>query len=225
MWIFPALAALVSGAFAGLVFRSWAHRRAPHLGAWGIALTMFALASLAAALGMLLEWTTALFRAYYLLGAILNVPVLALGTVYLLAPRRVASISAIALTVLAIGATIDVAEAELSAVPLDTAGIPSGSEVLPGEVRTLSRIYSFTGFFVVVGGASWSAVRMIRRGGPDLRRLALANLLIATGTTIVAVGSGLARYGRGAYFAVGLLLGVSVMFLGFIRTRQKATAP
>jgi hypothetical protein len=225
MWLFPFLAGLVSATFAALVLRSWAARRGPHLAAWGIALVMFAIASLAAASGMLFGWTSAMFRTYYLFGAIVNVPVLGLGTVYLLGARRVGHVAAIALTVVIVGAAIDVGEAPLHSGPLDTDGIPAGSQVLDEDVRTLSRIYSFTGFFVVAGGAAWSAIRLARRGGAHVRRLASANALIALGTTVAAIASGLARYEQGAYFGIGLFIGVSLMFLGFIRTRPRPTAP
>jgi hypothetical protein len=225
MWLFPLAAALVSAAFAVLVLRSWRVRRGPHLAAWSLALAMFGLASLAAALGMLLGWDGPLFRTYYLFGAIVNVPVLALGTVYLLAPRRVAHICTIAVAVLAVGAAVDVFEVGLRTEAFSTAGIPPASEVLPDSIRTLSRIFSFAGFFVVVGGAVWSAARLVRQRAPHLRRLAGANLLIAGGTTVTAAASGFVRYGRGSIFSIGLLVGVSLMFAGFLRTRARPTAP
>lgn len=225
MWLFPLLAGVVSAVFAALVFRSWAARRGPHLAAWGVALTMFAVASLAAAAGMVLDWSGSLFRTYYLFGAIVNVPVLALGTLYLLAPRKVANICTLIVVVISVGAAIDVFQASLQTEAFSTDGIPSASEVMSDSVRTLSRIYSFAGFIVVAGGAVWSAIRLTKQRAPHLKRLATANVLIALGTTVVAAGSSLARYGKGSYFAVGLLSGVSLMFLGFIRTRPKPTAP
>src|SRR5262245_65631793 len=51
---------------------------------------MFAAASGALWLAEAGGWSRPTFRAFYLFGAILNVPWLALGTVYLLASRRVA---------------------------------------------------------------------------------------------------------------------------------------
>jgi hypothetical protein len=151
--------------------------------------------------------------------------VLALGTIYLLAPRKAAHICTAIVAVLSLGAAVDVSEVTLNVAPLATNGIPPASEVLPESIRTLSRIFSFSGFFVVVGGAVWSAVRLIRQRGAHLRRLASANLLIALGTTVAATASGFARYQRGSIFSVGLLVGVSLMFLGFLRTRPRPTAP
>jgi hypothetical protein len=223
MWIFPLAAAGVSGVFASILFRGWKATPRPHLLAWSVALAMFAIASGAAATGMLAGWSAPSFRTYYLFGAILNVPVLALGTMHLLAPEREARLATSVVVLLSISAVIAVLGAELDTAALRTSGIPSGSEVMPPGPRVVSRYYSFAGFFVVVGGALWSAWRLARSRQAHLKRLAGANALIATGTFIVAVASGFARYGRGVIFAVGLFFGVSVMFLGFLMTRAKAS--
>ncbi len=228
MWLFPLAAAAVSGYLAGILAAQWRARHRSHLLAWSLALVMFAVASAAAGVGLLAGWTTSLYRAYYLFGAILNVPVLALGTIYLLAPRPVAHLFAVIVLVAGASATVVVTTAQMNAGGLDTSGIPRGSEVFPADVRLLSRFYSISGFLVVVSGAVWSAVRLLRRGEAHLRRLARANLLIAGGTTVVAAASEVARIGTGSaqgfIFAVGLLVGVSLMFLGFIRTRPPSSA-
>ena len=225
MWVFPLGAAVVSAVFAGLVGAAWWRRRRPHLAAWAVALAMFALASAAAAIGVLDRWTPAWFRVYYLLGAIVNVPVLAVGTIYLLAPRALARAAAVIVCLASLGAGIEVWEADVRAAALRTEGIPRGSRAVSSEVRALARVYSFAGFFVVAGGALWSAARLGRTGQEPLRRLAVANGLIAAGTVVVALGSGFAFYGRGLPFAIGLFAGVCLMFVGFLRTRPGAPSP
>ena len=221
MWIFPAAAALVSALFSARLFRDWRVRPRPHLACWAIALGMFAVASGAAAVGMMTGWPPAAFRIYYLFGAILNVPFLALGTLHLLAPPRIARVATAVVLLLTLSAVLAVAGAELNASGLATDGIPSGAEVMPEGPRMLSRLYSFTGFFIVVGGALWSAWRLARSREPASRRLAGANTLIAAGTFVVAVASGFARYGRGSIFAIGLFAGVGLMFMGFLRTSSR----
>ena len=99
MWSFPLCAALVSGLFGALVSWQWRHKRRPNLLAWGLALTLFALASAAAFAGMLWGWTAGWYRTYYLSGAIVNVPVLGLGTIYLLAPRKTAHLCSLVVIV------------------------------------------------------------------------------------------------------------------------------
>lgn len=223
MWLLPLGAAVVSGAFSALLAQQWWQRRRPNLLAWTIALGMFGVASLAAAIGMVGRWTPAWFRIYYLLGAIVNVPVLALGTIYLLTSRRIAHVCSAIVAVASIAATIAVFATDLKAgapEALATNGIPAGHSVMATGVRMMARYYSFAGFFVVVGGALWSARKLARQRQAHLSRLAAANGLIAAGTSIVALGSGFAFYGQGWPFALGLLVGVTVMFWGFLKTRS-----
>ena len=228
MWVFPLAAAIVSGYFSWLLGVQFSAKRRPNVLSWSIALGMFSLASAAAAFGGLVGWSPPVFRTYYLFGAVLNVPALALGTVYLLAPRRAANGLALVLIAASFVAVFVVFNADLRSAGLDTEGIPRGSQVLSEDVRLLSRYFSITGFLVVVGGALWSAARLARGRQPNLRRLAAANLLIALGTTVVAIASEMARIASGSVedlvFAAGLFIGVSVMFAGFLKTRPPQTA-
>jgi hypothetical protein len=184
---------------------------------------MFAVASFAPAVAMLGRWTPTWFRIYYLFGAIANVPVLGLGTIYLLCSRPLAVIATTVVVAASILSAVLVWGADIDVLALRTSGIPEGSEVMPEGVRLLARGLSFAGFAVVSGGAVWSAARLARSGSEErLRRLAVANGLIAFGTFVVAVGSSFAVYGRGLPFALGLFAGVTIMFWGFLTTRSGA---
>ena len=223
MWVFPLAATAISVTFFGVLLRSWSARRSPQLLAWAIALLMFTLASAAVLVGTSTEWTPGWFRIYYLFGAIANVPVLALGTLYLLTPRRFAHGCAALVAGATALAAIAVSRVDLTATSLDATGIPAAADVVTPAIRWLSRIYSFTGFFVVVGGAIWSAVKPGGRDRGADGKLVAANFLIALGTLVVAVGSTFARYGQGSVFAAGLALGIGLMFAGFLRARAPAT--
>lgn len=228
MWIFPLAAMVVSLVFAFNIGHQWFSRRKPHQLAWYIALLMFAVASGAAAVGMYAGWTPTWFRLYFIFGAIINVPVLALGTVYVLGYRRVGNVLAIIVGALCLFSIGYVFAGHLNTEPLSLHGrIPRARDVLPNNALLLARYMSFTGFFVVVGGALWSAWKLARRKEEHLRQLAKANILIAVGTSIVAAGSGFASLGSAgsAIFSVGLLLGVSMMFFGFLKTRATAVPP
>src|SRR5919198_1252121 len=78
------LATAVATLFAEATFARWRRKRSPHEAAWTVALALFALASAALATGAATGWDEGTFRVFYLLGAVLNVPWLALGTIYLL---------------------------------------------------------------------------------------------------------------------------------------------
>ncbi|HEX2052511.1 MAG TPA: hypothetical protein VHJ78_02135 [Actinomycetota bacterium] len=223
MGLFPLAAALVSGVFSLSLFRQFLDRRRPHQLAWGTALAAFAAASLFASIGMFAGWSPALFRSYYLFGALVNVPILALGTAYLYLPRRVAHLAALAVAAASLYGALAVFGGGMNAdALLASEGIPMGRDVMPEGVRALSRYYSYTGFLVVLAGAIWSAARLARRPGERSRRLAQGNALIAAGTVVVAIASAFARQGQGSVFAVGLAAGVSVMYAGFLRTSAQA---
>jgi hypothetical protein len=60
------------------------------------------------------------------------------------------------------------------------------------------------------------------RGRPELRDRFSGTLLIAVGATVIAgFGSAFAALGRLLLFSVSLLVGISVMFWGFLRASRQ----
>lgn len=222
MAMFPFLAAVASGWFCfDLLHRFIRGRRPQHL-AWALALGAFCVASLSAAAGMSLGWSAGWFRSYYYFGAVVNVPVLAVGTLYLYLSRPLGHVCALVVAGMAAYAALIVMTADVN--PSLTAvvnSIPMGSEVISDRARSLSRYYSYAGFAIVVGGAVWSALRLARQPGEAARRLMQGNVLIALGTSVVAVASVFARQGQGSVFAVGLAFGVAIMYAGFLRASTR----
>src|SRR6478752_10763013 len=80
-----AAATLVAVAFGLSTLDRWLRRRRPYELAWTIALALFALGAGAMWWAETVGWALGSFRVFFLAGAVLNVPWLALGTVYLLA--------------------------------------------------------------------------------------------------------------------------------------------
>jgi hypothetical protein len=224
--IFPLIAAVIAAAFALSLGRLYAVRHRPALGLWTIALAMFAAASLAMALGVSGGWSGAEYRTYWLFGAVLNVPYLAVGEVYLLTTRRV--VGHVLLALLLVGtafAAWKVCTAPLDASALSSA-LPLGKDVF-GDASApyrISQLYAFPAYFLLLGGVVWSAWQM--RGRPELRNRTGGAILIAVGATIVAVGSGVgAGFGVVPLFSVGLAAGIAVMFLGFLMSQRPVRLP
>ncbi|HEX2062958.1 MAG TPA: hypothetical protein VHE80_00910, partial [Acidimicrobiales bacterium] len=170
-------AALVSLAFALSTLERWLERRRPQELAWTAALAIFSLASWALAAGSALGWGAISFRLFYLFGAIVNVPFLALGTVYLLGGRRRGHVVAAGVVVFSAFAAGVLTVAPFTA-PLPRDELARGSEVFGPLPRVLAATASGVGALVVVGGAVWSVARV------RTRRLAVANVLIAAGTLV-----------------------------------------
>ena len=120
---------LVALAFATFTFDRWLRRRRPHEGAWTVSLLLFALGSIALWWAEARGWSLASFRVFFLAGAVLNVPWLALGTVYLLLGQRVGNITRAWLIGLSGAAVGVVLSAPASSSDLGGQRLPKGSEL------------------------------------------------------------------------------------------------
>lgn len=221
-----AAATLVASAFAISTFDRWLRRRRPHDGAWTVSLALFALGSGALWWAQSRGWSLPSFRIFFLAGAILNVPWLALGTVYLLAgPRRGHQVRTwlIGLS----GAAAGVVLIAPTATDVEPTTLPKGSELFGVAPRVFAAVGSGVAALVIIAGALWSIGRVVRGRVPAIgahhrqigswRRIAAGNACIAGGTLILSASGTLAgRLGEERAFIVTLLIGVTVLFSGFL---------
>jgi hypothetical protein len=206
----------VALAFCMSTFERWLRTQRPHELAWTVSLAMFTLGSAALWTGAANGWNGPAFRAFYLFGAVLNVPFLALGTVYLLGGRRLGHWVAAGVALVSAFATGVMVSTPLhGAVPSHE--LPRGSEVFGALPRVLAAVASGVGALVVVAGAAWSIWQLRRGARSGGRRMVGANGLIATGTIVLGVG-GIFNSALGAMeaFAVSLVLGITLIFGGFL---------
>lgn len=206
--LLPSLAAVVALVFSFELARQFRRRRRPHALAWALALMLFGVASAMVGVGVTAGWSPAVFGTYWVAGALLNVPLLAMGQLMLLDPRRAVLYWTLA-GVFAVWSLAFTVMAGFDAQALATASaqraIPLGKNVLGGTAAyRLVGPFNAT-FLIVVVGSIWSAVRSRRWGV----------LLIALGTTVAAVGSSAVGAGRDFLFSVLLAAGVSIMYVGF----------
>jgi hypothetical protein len=225
--VFPLAAALIAAWFAVRLGRRLGERRRPHEGVWTVALVMYALASLAMFYGVVDRWSTGEFRTFWLFGAVLNVPFLFAGELYLLAPRRLAHVALLILAAAGVFAGLEIWRAGMDLGRLASSRLPLGKDVFGDSSMPyrLAQFYSWPAYLLLLGGLVWSAYRMGRQ--PALRDRAAGTLGIALGATIVAIGSGVgAGFHIVPLFSVSLAVGIAVMYGGFARaTRATATHP
>ena len=217
-------ATLISLAFCLSTLERWRGARKPHELAWTVSLAMYAAGSAALWWGAGMGWGEWSFKLFYLFGAILNVPFLALGTVYLLFPRRTGDRWAAGLALGgAFCAGVVLASPLVAPIPADE--LPQGSEVFSWAPRAMAGISSGVAATFIIGAAVWSAGRLLLRrpstppapGAPSPQRLAAANVLIASGAIVNAMG-GLLNSVMDAMdaFAVSLVAGIALIFSGFL---------
>lgn len=216
--VLAALASALSAAFAAVVALRFQQSRRPAFAAWTLGLLIFAAAAGFQAAGEAGGFSSVTFRGFYLLGGVLGVIYLALGTVFLMAPRRVAWASAVLLGIATVALAVDAA-----VIPVNQAALSTPAGILGGAIEHGTLLYTgvvtlnILGTLILVGGSAWSAYRFIRnRAGIDR---VVCNLLLTTGALVIAVGFSAAKTVGissldvlGGYEAVGIL----IMFAGFL---------
>lgn len=205
------LTAVIGAAFALLVLWRWSRRRRPYQLVWAIGLTMLAVAAFAGFLHRSGGGTELEYRVFYLFGAILNVSWLALGTLYLLAPPRVARAALWFVLALSAVSVLAVFSSPVEAQAAADTGKGFDRSPLP---RVLAAIGSAGGSLVLFGGALWSAYRFWRTRAAGRR--ALANVLIALAVVVFAVGGTAAFTGTSGVLELANLGGVVLLLAAFL---------
>lgn len=217
-----ASAAIISFAFALSTLERWLDRRRPHEAAWTAALFLFTAAAVALLAGVAMGWNALSFRCFYLFGAIVNVPYLGLGTVWLLGEARWGRPATAVVHAFALFAAGVLTVAPLTG-PIPADRLPQGSDVFGPLPRVLAAVGSALPATVIVVGAVWSAARLARRR--STRRIALANVLIAAGTLVLGAGGVLnSVMDEMDGFAVSLVAGIVLLFAGFLLTNEPRRA-
>jgi hypothetical protein len=224
-----AVATALSSMFALATAKRAAEGRGPHQLSWAISLACFAAASAALALGASTGWDPGTYRIFYLGGAILSVPWLALGTVFLLFGGRAGRATRVVLVFFSGLATGVVFTAALE--PISGTEIPVGKDTfVTAGPRVLAAIASGLGATVVIVGAVYSAVRLLSdHTTPGRGRLAAANGLVALGTLVLSSGGLVQGFvGHDEAFALTLATGIAVIYAGFLvadGVRRPSSAP
>jgi len=216
--VLPLIALAASLGCTSIAFRRYRRGGRTHELVWTAAFVLFALGAACEVAGTRWGWNPFLARLYYFSGATLVVGYLALGTLYLLAPRRVAQT---ALTALLLASGL--AGFLVAATPVDPTILPvagwTALEKGPALV-VLTITLNVGGTLVVVGGALLSAWRALPRPGaprqPGWERRLAATLLIALGVLVVASGGTLTRLGQHSLLYLAMAPGVCLLLAGYL---------
>ena len=88
LWLLPTLTALLAFVFSVALLDQWLERGRGFQLAWAIGMLLFGIGSAAEAIAAAAGWSDALYRAWYLAGAVLTPAWLGLGTAFLLGRTR-----------------------------------------------------------------------------------------------------------------------------------------
>ena len=202
----PLITTLISLFFTVSVFRQYTRRKKIYQLIWGIGLLIFSVTTLFEFVSEIYGWSIPMYRAYYILIASL-VAILGLGTVYLFNRRAgryltlYFAVVIVALIILTLNAQVDTGKLKERTV---------GGSAMPASARMISPFLTIPGSIALIGGALYSWYMTQRN----------YNLFIAIGALLVASGGGLSRFGMEWALYILELLGVAVMYIGFIKSED-----
>ncbi len=216
--VLPLLACVVSLIFAIIVLDQYFARRKAYQLVWAIGLFMFFLSTGSAFWIETWGLNETAYRLWYLFGAVLVAAYLGMGTLYLLVRRRTAHIIMTILLVASFYAVFRVFTATIDLGAISASGL--SGEAMPDEVRLLTPFFNIFGTVALIGGAIYSAWVFWRRRAMPHR--VLSNILIAVGAMLPAMGGTLSRFdvSSATAHAILILLGVIIIFIGFLRGRE-----
>ncbi len=208
----PIATTLIALPFAVAVLARWRRRGGLHLLWWGIGLFAYGVGTAVEGATTLFGWHPALFKAWYISGALLGGAPLAQGTVYLLLSRRTANRLSVALLTLVAVAAVCVLLA-----PVDTGLVEqhrlTGRVLAWRWVRLFSPFINLYAFVFLVGGATLSAIRFAR--DPAARHRFLGNAAIAVGALLPGIGGSATRFGHTEVLYVTELVGLVLIWAGY----------
>src|SRR5438132_1366054 len=190
--ILAVLASALAMAFTVVVAIQFSRSCRPALGVWSFGLLIFSAAAAFQAAGDAHGFNAVAFRGFYLLGGVLGVIYLALGTIFLLAPPAVARTCAAVLAAITVVLAVDAA-----LIPVDDAQLGTVKGVLGDAIQHGTLLYigvvslNILGTVILVGGSAWSAYRFFRTGGGIDR--VVCNVLLTAGALVIAFGFSVAK--------------------------------
>ena len=213
--VIPLISTIVSLIFALTVLDQWVARRKSYQLVWAIGLLMYSISI--GSVFWIEAWgmNETAYRLWYLFGAVLVAAYLGMGTLYLLAKQRVAHIIMAVLLLASAYAVFKVFTA-----PIDVSTLQGFSrDTIPQGMRNMF-YFNIFGTLALIGGAIYSAWVFWRRRTMPHR--VISNILIAAGAMVTASGGALARFGISSStgHAIFILLGVIIMFIGFLRSKE-----
>jgi hypothetical protein len=213
----PLITCIVSFIFAMTVLDQYFARRKPYQLLWAIGLFMYCVSTFTEFWWNVYGHVDILYRLWYLIGAILVAAYLGQGTLYLLMRRRNAHIIMVVLGAASLYATI-----RIFTVGINISGLIklTGVGIMPTDVRAIiTPVFNTFGTLSLVGGAIYSAYVYWRKHIMPHR--VIANVLIALGALLPAAGGiHMSTSSNLNLFFIFELVGVIIMFIGFLRTRE-----
>ncbi|MEI7554529.1 hypothetical protein [Candidatus Chlorohelix sp.] len=215
----PLLASIVSFIFALMVFDQFILRHKTYQVIWTIGLLLFCLAAFSQFLGTSNGWieNANYYRLWYLAGAMGTSSFLGMGTIFLIASRKVALpvLGILILCFITALVLVFTAQVDLSQLPANATEEVTG-KAFPTYVRVMTPFFNIFGAGFLLFGAIQSTFVFWRKRIRFYR--VLSNIFIALGAFAASSAGFITRFNLSGSdaFSLATLLGVTFIFIGFL---------
>jgi hypothetical protein len=216
---------LASTAFTVDLIRDLRRAPRPHVAAYAAGVGMFAVATWAFVYGITVGWTGFAYRLFFLFGAILNIPTLATGSMFLVVGRRAGHTMTVIVGAIA-AISITLTSTVPFAAPLPETGVPSG--IFP----PISDGFGPQLLAAIAGGSGATilgvlALVSVFRFWTTNRRVVAGSALILAGTLVASFQGTVLALGEEGAFAAKLTVTAVLLWLGYrvIKGARAATSP
>lgn len=214
----PILTTLFGFYFFTQLWQHWnANKSSRHILWWMIGVGCYIAGTITESINILVGFSLANFKAWYITGALLGGAPLAQGTVYLLFKRKFANISALILSLVILIAAVLVI---LSPVNADNIieGKLAGKILGWTFIRYITPFINTYAFIFLVGGAIFSAIHYSKN--PAFKKRFLGNVFIALGGLLPGIGGSFTKFGYVEVLFVTELVGLVLIFYGYLLIRN-----
>lgn len=217
----PILTTLLSTFFFVKLYHHWDTKGRPsYLFWWTLGVLFYGLGTLTESIVGLFGWSEPVFKAWYILGALLGGFPLAQGSVYLMFHKRTANIMGAVVVVIIATASVFILLSPINYELVEPTRL-TGSVLVWSKVRLVTPFVNIYAFIFLVGGALYSAYIYSKEG--IYRNRFLGNLFIAFGGLLPGIGGSFTKFGYTEVLYVTELLGIILIYLGYITIRQDKT--
>lgn len=215
----PFLTTAFSALFVAKLARHYFQRKKSHYVLWWLfGVLFYGLGTLVESIFTLQGWSEPIFKAWYILGALLGGAPLAQGTVHLLMkPKTAKKMSRILIFVIVVSAILVII------APIDYSIAPT--EKLTGKVlgwywvRLITPFINVYAFIFLVGGAIWSARKYYTE--QKLKRY-IGNIYIGMGGLLPGIGGSFSKAGYTEVLYVTEFLGLLLIYIGYTIIKNDA---
>lgn len=208
----PIATTIMALTFSVVLFRRWGQRGGPHLLWFAVGALTYAAGTITESWTTLFGWNEAMFRAWYITGALMGGAPLAQGSVYLHVKRRTADRLAVALVVAIVTASVFVIASPIRYELVEPHRL-TGKVLGWTWVRAFSPFINTYAFIFLVGGAAMSAWHFSK--SLVTRNRFVGNVLIAVGALLPGIGGTFTRFGYTEVLYVTEFIGLALIFLGY----------